>query len=253
MTQYDIILHQADNGNDWDTLIVNLSNADSKNLFVYANNQGIPLKLPSVEYVDLSRDHILFDIDIWTHTDSTNVRLGHLSGQGNGAVGTGNTTIGIQAGEAITSGSGNTFIGQQAGGGLSTGNQNIVIGSGDYPLAPIVSSCIFIGKSRVSGSYKLAIDSQDTATPLIYGEFNNDFLKINGDVEITDTLKLSGIQLGSVAALLCRDSSNIVRDVEPSSPVLNIPETGTGAEDLAVRQKVNVILGILRSKKIINT
>ena len=253
MNQYDIILHQADDVNDWNTLIVNLSNVNSKNLFMYADNAGVPRVLSAMEYVDLARDHILFDIDLWTHTDSTVVKLGHLSGQGYGAVGTGNTTIGSQAGENITAGSGNICLGQLAGTGLTTGHQNIVIGSGNYPIPATLSSTISIGKARPDASHRLVIDSESTTTPLLYGEFDNDFLKVNGDVEITQDLKLSGIEIGTIAALLCRDSSDIVRMVEPSSPIANIIELGTGAQDLEARQKINAILTVLRAKKIINT
>lgn len=259
MNQYDIILHQADNNDDFNTKIINLSNSNSKLHLMYADYEGVPRILTSAEYVDSTRDYLLFDIDIWTHKDSSNVRLGYMSGMDNSAAGTGNTNIGMYAGGDIASGSGNICLGYMAGRGIVTAHNNIIIGSGDYPLHQSVGYSIAIGKARPNTSRRLVIDSDNTESPLIYGEFDNDFLRINGkteangDLEVINDLILTGIELGTISALLCRDGDNIVRDVEPSSPILNIPETGTGAEDLQARQKINAILAVLRAKKIINT
>ena len=98
------------------------------------------------------------EIDL-PYTDRYNVILGHESGL--------NNTIDLDAGEGIY----NIFIGHQAG-------YANIIGSGD----------IFIGYQagyNETGSNKLYIDNSNTTTPLIYGEFDNNFITINGDLIVT--------------------------------------------------------------------
>ncbi len=89
--------------------------------------------------------------------------------------GNGNTSIGYQAGKGLVSNQKehNVFIGYQAGFNTSVGdNDNIFIG---YQA----------GYSEES-SDKLFIENSSSATPLIYGEFDNDLLKINGTLELAN-------------------------------------------------------------------
>jgi len=50
-----------------------------------------------------------------------------------------------------------------------------------------------------SGSNKLYIENSDSSSPLLYGEFDNDYLKINGDLEVTGNLiaVVSGVSIFS--------------------------------------------------------
>jgi len=80
-----------------------------------------------------------------------------------------NTYLGWRAGDLNTSGNNNTFIGASAGRG-SSGGGNVFIG-------------FRVGESE-SGSNKLFIDNGNTANPLIYGEFNNNLIGINGDMGV---------------------------------------------------------------------
>ena len=82
--------------------------------------------------------------------DSLNVALGDLSG-------------------SFSSGSYNTFLGARAG-QLNTGDYNILIGNN-------------AGQNNI-GSDKLYIDNSNTSFPLIYGEFDNNLLRVNGDLSI---------------------------------------------------------------------
>ena len=53
----------------------------------------------------------------------------------------------------------------------------------------------FLGRnagSNISGSNRLAIDNTNTNSPLLYGEFDNDIIRINGNLEVTGDLDISG-------------------------------------------------------------
>ena len=129
-----------------------------------------------------------------------------------------NTVLGTDAGANITNGNGSTLIGAGAGANLSIGSQNTFIGvhagekdtgtgnvylgsfAGFYPGQSNQNrnSNIFIGKSagaHETGSRKLYIDINpnlpDNLSPLIYGEFDNDLIRINGALEVTETLHIS--------------------------------------------------------------
>ncbi len=77
--------------------------------------------------------------------------------------------VGYWAGGGNINGQGNVFIGRKAG-LYSDGSNNIFIGQN-------------VGTS-VFGSNKLIIDNYATSSPLIYGEFDNNILRFNGDVGI---------------------------------------------------------------------
>lgn len=109
-------------------------------------------------------------------TGSNNVSLGNWAGLYN-ETGSNNVFVGRSAG-AGTSGysvSENVCLGREAGGSLQ-GDGNIFIG--------------YKAGGAETGSDKLYIDNSNTSTPLIYGEFDNNFLAFNGDL---------GIGIGSVA------------------------------------------------------
>jgi hypothetical protein len=96
---------------------------------------------------------------------STNTFLGHAAGSQN-TTGNYNTFFGNAAGLSNTTGSTNTFIGLYAGSQNTTGNYNVFLGNrAGY---------------NETGSNKLYIDNSNTSSPLIYGEFDNDILAVNG-------------------------------------------------------------------------
>ncbi len=70
-----------------------------------------------------------------------------------------NIAIGVESGRFNVSGSGNVFIGNYAG-------------------------------AYETGSNKLYIESTTTTSPLIYGEFDSDILRLNASVHIRDCLTL---------------------------------------------------------------
>jgi len=105
-------------------------------------------------------------------TGSFNVLIGY----GAGGVSNQQANVMIGHGSGTTNaGYGNTFLGHQSG-GSATGSANVMIGQnvsgGGTATAPFTSS------------EKLFIDNSNTATPLIWGDFATDQLKLNGKVGI---------------------------------------------------------------------
>ena len=133
-------------------------------------------------------------------TGANNTFYGGRSGSMN-TTGSANLFLGRTAGFFNTTGSDNIFIGYSAGFSNETGNNNTLIGREAGFNNTSGSSNIFLGyKAGYSetGSNKLYIDNSDTIAPLIYGEFDNDLLKINGQFNVTDTVTLSSALLVNV-------------------------------------------------------
>ena len=116
-----------------------------------------------------------------------NVAIGYAamyySQTGNGNVAIGYQSCGYGTGAVFTSASNHTIIGYQAGYNIGTNDSaNVMIG---YQA----------GFNEV-GSNKLYISNTNTATPLIYGEFDNGILSFYADVGIgiapTEKLQISG-------------------------------------------------------------
>jgi len=129
--------------------------------------------------------------------------------------GNGNTANGVVALQQNTTGNENTAMGASASRQNSTGSNNVAIGAGanknneegsdntiighDAGAGAALhnkSGNVFLGYSagyNESGDNKLYIENSNSATPLIYGEFDNDIIKINGDLEVTGSLTGIGI------------------------------------------------------------
>jgi trimeric autotransporter adhesin len=100
-----------------------------------------------------------------------------------------NTAVGFDALNSITSGHHNLAFGKSALSSLITGYDNVAIGC-NAGSGNLGNSNIFIGANAAfneTGSHKLFIENTSSSTPLIYGEFDNDMVRINGDLDITGT------------------------------------------------------------------
>ena len=127
-----------------------------------------------------------------------NVFLGYKSGMKN-RDGSNNTFVGAGAGEYNVSGGPNTFLGYVAGYLNVDGARNTFLGN--YAGHDNVSGHhnIYIGDhagENELGSYKLYIAPSNTSTPLIYGEFDNKILKINGSLQVTGNITSASTATG---------------------------------------------------------
>ena len=115
-----------------------------------------------------------------------NTFLGYAAGYSN-TTGSGNIFLGHTAGYPNTTGLDNVFLGSYSGYSNTTGNQNICVGNRAGHSNATGNGNVFLGDRSgyyETGSNKLYIDNSDTATPLIYGEFDNRILTINGNLEV---------------------------------------------------------------------
>ncbi len=115
-----------------------------------------------------------------------NVAIGENAGYTNGGGGN-NITIGKNSDRYNTFGEENTIIGAEAGGGSSNSK----------------SGNVFLGYQagfNESTSDKLYIENSSSTSPLIYGDFANDFLRVNGSLSIVDGTQQDGLVLTSDAA-----------------------------------------------------
>lgn len=140
-------------------------------------------------------------------TGNTNTALGastltkHTGGSGNLALGysslfdhlTGanNTAVGTYSLLNSTSGTNNVALGYFADGNNETGTNNTIIGyrAGKHSSLHSKSGNVFLGYEAgysEIGNNKLYIENSNSLTPLIYGEFDNDYLQINGKLNIND-------------------------------------------------------------------
>ncbi|NHM07317.1 hypothetical protein G4D82_08805 [Flavobacterium sp. CYK-4] len=141
-------------------------------------------------------------------TGSSNVAIGrsalsaNSSGDNNVAVGesalsykvlgSGNVALGSATMASATNASGNIAIGSEAGYSNLTGNKNIFLG--------------YQAGYNETGSDKLYIDNSSTVSPLIYGDFATDVLKINGTLNVNSAYNLP-ITAGAANQVLQTDGA----------------------------------------------
>ncbi len=165
-------------------------------------------------------------------SDNKSVYIGYEAGRqtngfGNVAVGAsamstnnaGNENVAIGASAGYQSdGTNNVFVGRDAGRVALNGNNNTFIGHDAGRLAH-GSGNVLLGKSAgevIQGSNKLAIANSSTSTPLIYGEFDNNFLRINGTLDINDEYTFPEIN-GAAGQILSYDGSGSLQWTYPGT------------------------------------
>ena len=123
-----------------------------------SGNENVAVGWYAGRYIDNGADNVLVGTDAGegvTGEDYSYVTaLGYKSGE-NLTTGSYNVFVGYYSGQSTTSGQGNVFIGRQCGQGQTTASNLLMIEN-----------------------------SSDDTTPLIYGEFDNDLVKIHGDLAI---------------------------------------------------------------------
>jgi hypothetical protein len=134
-------------------------------------------------------------------TGRYNTLIGNYAGSDNNS-GYYNTFLRYYADRANVGGHYNTFIGMSAGRSNTSGQRNTYIGysAGHYNTSGLGN--VFLGARAgyyEEGSNRLYIDNTYTHTPLIYGEFDNDILAINGSLGIGTTAPVYPLEMASGA------------------------------------------------------
>ncbi|MHC1703665.1 MAG: FISUMP domain-containing protein [Tenuifilaceae bacterium] len=124
-------------------------------------------------------------------TGLKNVFIGTVAGFSN-INGNDNVFIGNYAGNLSTASS-NVYIGRTTGMSNVTGSSNVFIGEQSGRFNQEGSGNVFIGKGAgysEMGSNRLYISNSTTTTPLIYGEFDNGKIDLNGSIKLKDMMNL---------------------------------------------------------------
>lgn len=125
-----------------------------------------------------NNDCISIGYETGRHTTGVNnVLIGTQAGRGVAGSSTFANSIGIGKNALIglTTGGFNIAIGTQSGQTITTGEKNVLIG---YQA----------GATLTTESNRLFIENSNSTAPLIYGEFDNDFVRINGSFEVTEAV-----------------------------------------------------------------
>lgn len=191
---------------------------------------------------------------VYNTTGEENTAIGHSSLFSNTS-GSNNTALGYFALQNNTTGIRNTVIGNSAGYGLVNGNYNTVIGySADFynsgsnntiigyaagagTSGHVKSGNVFVGFQAgysETEDNKLYIENSTSSTPLIYGEFDNDFISVNNN------LGIGAITFGS--------GSNTLAFVNGTAPTASISdgvlvysEDENSSSELKVRDEIGNI------------
>ena len=144
------------------------------------------------------------DAGLLNTSGNDNSFFGERAGS-NTVSGSNNSFFGRDAGLNNITGHNNSFFGTDAGGAI-TGSNNVIIGKGAGPTFANASI-----SDRLYIDFVNSLDGNDN--PLIYGEFDNDFVRINGTFEVTAGLtNPSSIKLkdrfATVAPMLVLDKIN---------------------------------------------
>ncbi|MBI1287155.1 MAG: hypothetical protein GC178_06200 [Flavobacteriales bacterium] len=146
-----------------------------------------------------------------------------------------NTAIGYGALNAVTSGVNNIGIGPYAMGDNSTGSHNTAVGAGAGDNHNSGDENVFLGRSAgadglgsgnvLIGTYsgqgqslnnRLFIENTNTSSPLIYGEFDNDLLRINGTLNVNNAYSFPTVD-GTSGYVMTTDGSGAVTWTNPGT------------------------------------
>lgn len=136
-------------------------------------------------------------------TATGTVAIGRNTGQ-NISTAVGNILLGDRTGNTLTTGGYNVGIGYLSLYNNSTGTNNVGIGS-HTGYSTTGSGNLFLGYQagyNELGSNTLYIDNSSTTSPLIYGDFTANDIKINGDLRVTGAFGDSSGDEGSSGQLL---------------------------------------------------
>jgi hypothetical protein len=123
-----------------------------------------------------------YNAGYYNETGNYNTFLGTNAGLQ--TTGTSNTFIGHYTGYDNTGGNYNTLVGRYAGANNTTGSTNVHVGYASGYNNITGGGNVFIGNNagyNETGSNRLYIDNSNTSSPLLWGDFTNNRLVINGN------------------------------------------------------------------------
>ena len=155
-----------------------------------------------------------------TVANSENVHLGAFAGRYNTA--SGNFFLGDHSGFGVSgssSGGSNVAIGRDSLRSLTTGAYNVVIGDNAGKNITTGGSNVVIGYTAGNGqittqSDLLWIENSNASSPLIYGEFDNDFVRINGKFKVKSDGTNDATHLGWITGSADPTTTEIPNDHE---------------------------------------
>lgn len=153
------------------------------------NNTFIGVQAGSYTTTGTANAFVGFGAGDDNETGEFNVFLGAFAGDSN-TTGNYNTFVGASAGRLSGSAGSNTFVGYEAGRENSVGQYNTYLGRGAGFSNTRGSYNVFLGYMAGSderSSNRLHICSDSQGYPLIYGEFDNQIVTINGELESTES------------------------------------------------------------------
>ena len=115
-----------------------------------------------------------------------NTFVGYRAGYSN-TYGLFNCFFGRRAGTNVSEGTSNTFVGDSAGFTATTGDYNTFLGASAGRNNSSGSGNLFLGclaGYNETGSNKLYIDSSETSSPLIWGDFSGNILTVHGKLGV---------------------------------------------------------------------
>jgi len=121
-------------------------------------------------------------------TGGSNTGIGYAALRDN-TTGTGNVSMGLQTLISNNTGNNNVGLGNQALRSNLTGSSNVALGTGAGYSNTSGNGNVFLGTwagFSEAGSNRLYIANSETVRPLVYGEFDNKLLKINGKLAISE-------------------------------------------------------------------
>ena len=176
--------------------------------------------------------------------------------------GSANTAIGGQALNQVNTGTSNNAFGFNALGALTTGGHNIAIGNASLlsnvsasnnvaigsqaGFSTTGSGNIFLGFSagyNETGSNKLYIDNSFTPSPLIYGDFSTNALKVNGTLESTGALKTGAVTYPSAFG-----TANQVLKMNAGATALEWGTVASGSGDLLSTNNLSELTSVATAR-----
>lgn len=151
-----------------------------------------------------------------------------LTGDFNVAIG-GN--IGAAGGLTAFSGRGNIFIGQAAGNSFREGDYNIIMGFSNAGNYSGFSNVIAFGRNSADSnttSQRLFIDTTDNGTDaLVYGEFDNDILRVGGEFQFRDGIVAESISTSAAGnyTVLVTDHTVLKTAITGGGDTVTLPST----------------------------